>query len=87
MKVKSKYACLTHQKQHEVEIPDDKMYRYEMWRMGKIPHVQDALYFLTANEREILLTGTCQDAWDAMFATEECDEDCDGSSHEGKLCR
>jgi len=87
MKVTAKHACLTHNVQHEVEIPTEMVAGYKMWTEGKIPFVQDALPLLPAGEREILLTGTCQAAWDEMFADEECDEDCDASSHEGKMCR
>lgn len=34
-------------------------------------YLQDALRFLSADEREFLLTGTTPDEWNAMFPDEE----------------
>lgn len=40
------------------------------WKIdGK--HVQDAMPYLTPNERELLISNTCQTCWDKMFADHE----------------
>jgi hypothetical protein len=56
---------MKHQKQHEVEITPDALPAYEEWRVGRgrlsaIP--------LTVAEREVLLTGACQEAWNESVA-------------------
>ena len=37
------------------------------WLSGTLP-IQDALYYLSQNERELLLSGTCGDCFDKIFA-------------------
>jgi hypothetical protein len=80
--------CMTHNVQHPVEVPDEKaeiLGGLGRWNQGRI-QIQE-IPGLTATEREILLTGTCQEVWDSMFPDEECDGDCDGSPHPGLFCR
>lgn len=43
----------------------DKQDMYD-WLSGSMP-VQHALPYLSANERELLLSGTCGDCFDKMF--------------------
>jgi len=38
---------------------------YGDWQNGK--HAQDAFPYLSANEREMLISGICPDCWDKMF--------------------
>ena len=78
--------CMTHNVQHPVEIPTESEKAYDAWYTGTVRHVQ-SIPGLTADQREILLTGTCQEAWDANFPADDCTEDCDGSSHPGLFCR
>jgi hypothetical protein len=42
---------------------------YNQWQGGKL--VQDAFPYLSADEREILISGTCGPCFDAMFSEEE----------------
>ena len=35
------------------------------WHEGK--HIQDAMPYLTAEQREMLISDTCQECWDKMF--------------------
>lgn len=44
---------------------------YVAWRRGSL--IQVAMPYLSANERESLMTGICSDCWDDMFS--EDDED------------
>lgn len=77
--------CIEHKTQHPVTIPDEVVASYEAWKAGRISIQR--ITGLTVSEREILLSGTCQESWDSMFASEECDADCDGSSHPDVFCK
>lgn len=39
------------------------------WAEGEL--IQDALGYLTADERELLLSGTCGSCWDTLFPDSE----------------
>lgn len=43
------------------------------WLSGSLP-IQDAMPYLTANERELLLSGTCGHCFDEMFSMLDNDE-------------
>ena len=50
---------------------------YESWERGRAlgtsgPYIQDAMPYLTADEREVLISGTCGGCFDKMFG--ESDE-------------
>ena len=45
---------------------------YYAWQNGE--HAQDAFPYLSASERELLISGICPSCWDNMFPPEE-DED------------
>lgn len=87
MKVKSRHECHMHRVAHEVDLPDNEVAKatYGNWLLGQ-GYVQD-IAGLDSNEQEILLSGTCQEAWDQSFAALICPFDCDGSSHPGVFCR
>ena len=42
---------------------------YEAWENGKL--IQDAMPYLSADEREVLISGTCGPCFDKMFGSEE----------------
>ena len=42
---------------------------YWAWQNGEL--IQNALPELSANERELLMTGICSDCWESMFGEEE----------------
>lgn len=54
---------------HEVLVYEDD---YAAWQNGEL--AQNAFPYLTANEREILISGICPSCWDNMFSEDE-DED------------
>lgn len=57
---------------HENEIqvyPED----YLKWQAGAL--VQDAFPYLSADDREMLISGICPNCWDKMFNDEEAEED------------
>lgn len=55
---------------------------YEAWQSGAL--VQNAFPYLSANDREILVSGICEECWEGMFSTE--DNDCDGNCEECGKC-
>ena len=63
---------------HEVLVSEAD---FAAWKGGEL--IQHAMPYLTANEREILISGICPTCWDNMFDGDEedegdwCDEDPD----------
>lgn len=47
---------------------------FQKWEAGEIL-IQEAFSNLTAGERELMISGTCDTCWDAMFGEDEEDED------------
>lgn len=43
------------------------------WLSGSLP-IQDALSYLTAGERELLISGTCDDCFNVLFPDLDNDE-------------
>ena len=39
------------------------------WKSGT--YIQDAMPYLSAGERELLISGTCDDCWEKMFGDSE----------------
>jgi hypothetical protein len=58
IRVKTK-ACIFCGKPHYVWVYPSA---YKAWRDGAC--IQDAMPDLSANERELLISGTCKDCWD-----------------------
>lgn len=46
---------------------------YEKWEKGML--VQDAFPYLTADEREMLISGICSDCWEKTFGDSDEDEE------------
>jgi len=66
--------CRICKKTIQVVLTPDQYTRYEMWRSGKITHIQDALPELPelpASTRELMISGVCGVCWDSMFGEEE----------------
>lgn len=51
---------------HEVLVYEDDFFA---WQGGKC--AQDAFPYLSANERELLISGICPTCWDKMFGFED----------------
>lgn len=45
---------------------------YALWKGGA--YIQEAMPYLTADQREILMSGTCGGCFDRMFAIQEDEE-------------
>ena len=54
---------------HEVAVNEMD---YLDWQDGKL--AQDAFPYLSASDREMLITGICEDCWNGMFGTDEEEE-------------
>jgi len=63
-------TCRLCKKVHRIKFDHDDM---EAWKDGAF--IQDALPYLTAGERELLKTATCDDCWAAMFPDEDEDDE------------
>ena len=75
LKVVSDKQCSFCEEFHSIEVPSgisiDKFYRdLSSSREGGL-EIQKALPYLDNEQREILITGFCQKAWDEMFKEEE----------------
>lgn len=70
-----KTKCPFCHKYHLVEVDIKDFYA---WHDGE-KLVQDAFPYLSANEREMLISGICPTCWDKMFPPEEdpCEGDCE----------
>ena len=56
-------------KAHEIAVIEMD---YLDWQDGKL--AQDAFPYLSASDREMLITGICEDCWNGMFVTDEEEE-------------
>lgn len=61
--------CRICQDIHYVDVPVDG---FIAWRRGEL--IQDALPELSADQRELLISGTCGMCWDDMFGSSDEDE-------------
>lgn len=75
--------CMYCQKSATIELTPDEQMRYEQLQRGKITHIQDALPEWSADKRELLITGTHPECWDAIF--EDVDEEEDDYDREDEL--
>lgn len=71
MKINYKEICVATYcpfcgKAHEVEVNEMD---YLDWQDGM--HAQDAFPYLSAEDREMLISGICPDCWDGMFGGED----------------
>ncbi len=57
-------------KAHEIEVNEMD---YLDWQDGKL--AQDAFPYLSASDREMLISGICPDCWDGMFGNGEEEEE------------
>ena len=57
---------------HTIEVSAEG---YAEWQGGEL--IQDALPELSAGERELLISGTCDPCWDELFGDFEDEEDND----------
>ena len=55
---------------HYVEVNERDFYA---WQSGKL--AQDAFPYLSAEEREMLISGICPECWAEMFSEDEDEED------------
>lgn len=55
-------ACVFCKKYHIIKVSEKG---YKKWKAGEL--IQRALPKLSADERELLISGTCQECWDKSF--------------------
>lgn len=61
--------CRTCHEVHFIDVPVDGLIA---WQGGEL--IQDALSELSAGQRELLISGTCETCWDEMFGSSDEDE-------------
>ena len=60
-------TCVRCKSKHTILVPTDG---YKLWTSGQ-KHIQDALPGLSADERELLMSGICPICWDKLFGDDE----------------
>lgn len=55
-------TCVLCKTVHRIEVPAEDV---QKWRQGML--IQDAMPYLSADQRELLISGTCRECWDMMF--------------------
>lgn len=58
--------CMSCKKDHSLQMTRAQ---YDRWQAGE--HIQDVAPMLTADERELLISGICGKCFDKMFEGEE----------------
>lgn len=58
--------CEWCEKSYELEVP---VKGFRLWKKGEL--IQDAMPELSADERELLISGTCGKCWNVMFGISE----------------
>ena len=66
MKITVTTRCPFCGKAHDVEVNEID---YLNWQDGEL--IQNAMPYLSAQEREYLITGICADCWESMFSGED----------------
>jgi hypothetical protein len=74
-------ACPFCNKRHEVEVNEID---YLDWQDGVLM-AQDAFPYLSADEREMLITGICPTCWDKTFGSDEESDPDDHPIQQGML--
>ena len=65
-KISIEIRCPMCRQFHYVEVNEHDFYA---WQSGEL--VQNAFPYLSAEEREMLISGICPDCWESMFGEEE----------------
>ncbi len=69
--------CMYCQKQAVIELTPEEGAQYERLKSGEIRFIQDAFPQWSADQRELLITGTHPECWDAIFEDDEEEDDYD----------
>lgn len=67
-----KVSCRMCKKTHTLKV---RVEDYFIFDMPNRPHIQDIFPYLSPAERELLLSGTCNECWEKMFPPEPDDFD------------
>lgn len=69
--IKIEVACVHCQNVYALMVEQSG---FDNWSQG-LQLIQNAMPYLTAGERELLISGTCDDCWDNMFNIGYGDDD------------
>ena len=70
--VKLLVKCHVCDTQHSLMVTEES---YQEFIKPNRKHIQDIFPYLTADERELLISHTCKKCWDKMFGTDEDEDD------------
>lgn len=62
--------CVCCGKPHTLKVNEKD---YELYLSQNRPHIQDIFPYLSPAERELLISRTCEECWNKMFAIEDED--------------
>ena len=62
-------ACIRCEQTHTIQMPEKD---YQRWKNGE--HIQYVAPYLSADDRELLISGICGPCFDDIFAGEDEDE-------------
>ena len=63
-----KVQCWKCSNEHIISVEQSD---HDDWQNGQL--IQDALHYLTDDERELLMSATCGECWDILFGEDETD--------------
>ena len=72
-----KVSCVSCKKTYTLKVNIED---YFLFDSPNRPHIQDIFPYLTPAERELLLSGMCEECWNKMFTIE--DEDLEEEDYE-----
>lgn len=66
-----KVKCRCCSEEYSIDVGEDD---YIDWKDGK-GYIQDLLPYLSAAQRELLISNTCDDCWGGLFGWDDDEED------------
>lgn len=60
-------TCINCRKKVKVTYTDEQA---KLWNSSKRPNIQDIFPEWTPEQREMMISGICQECWDALFSEE-----------------
>ena len=62
-----KTPCTVCHKNVEIEMTEQEYKNFQKWQNGEIRHIQDAIPTVSAENREMFISGICPTCWKETF--------------------
>ena len=59
--------CVICHKNVEIEMTEQEYKNFQKWQDGEIRHIQDAIPTVSAENREMFISGICPNCWKETF--------------------